>query len=117
MNLQAKLLINMDKPSNVTIQQQQQQQQQLKANPLMGNQGTFDMLQTMMNNLNMNAQNPNLGLANYNNSPSKLILSQLNSAVPISSSNIQSTLSSIILFYVGLNWLFRLLIGFFFERT
>ena len=61
MNLQTKLLL--DKP-NLTLQQQQQQQQQLKQgqNTLMGgNQGTFDMLQSMMNNLNMNTQNTNLG--------------------------------------------------------
>lgn len=58
MNLQAKLLL--DKP-NINMQQQQQQQQ-LKGNTLMGgNQGTFDMLQSMMNNLNMNSQNTNLG--------------------------------------------------------
>lgn len=55
MNLQAKLLL--DKP-NLSMQQQQQ----LKSNTLMGgNQGTFDMLQSMMNNLNMNSQNTNLG--------------------------------------------------------
>lgn len=58
MNLQAKLLL--DKPNNLS--QLQQQQQQLKGNTLMGgNQGTFDMLQSMMNNLNMNTQNTNLG--------------------------------------------------------
>jgi hypothetical protein len=55
MNLQAKLLL--DKPNLSQLQQQQ-----LKGNTLIGgNQGTFDMLQSMMNNLNMNTQNTNLG--------------------------------------------------------
>ena len=57
MNLQAKLLL--DKPNLSQLQQQQ-----LKGNTLIGgNQGTFDMLQSMMNNLNMNTQNTNLGMS------------------------------------------------------
>lgn len=84
MNLQAKLLL--DKP-NLTIQQQQQ----LKSGTLMGgNQGTFDMLQSMMNNINMNAQTTNLGINNYSNSPNKMILSGISS---LQSSTLQPGLS------------------------
>ena len=89
MNLQAKILL--EKP-NLLIQQQQQQQQQQQLkpsvlpNPLVGNQGTFDMLQSMMTNLNLtnlNNQNTNLNLNNYNSSPIKMISSQLNSATSL----------------------------------
>jgi len=79
MNLQAKLLI--DKPSLI-LQQQQQQLKQGQNTLMGGNQGTFDMLQSMMNNLNMSAQNPNANTSQaYANSPNKMLMSQLSQPV------------------------------------
>jgi len=58
------------------------------------------MLQSMMTNLNLtNLKNANANLNNYNNSPSKLILPQLNasvvsggSAAPVGSGNTAGSL-------------------------
>ncbi len=77
MNLQAKLLL--DKPN--LILQQQQQLKQGQNSLIGGNQGTFDMLQSMMNNLNMTSQNTTNPNSNYSNSPNKMLMSQLSQPV------------------------------------
>lgn len=60
--------------AQAALNAQQQQQQPLK--PLIQNQGTIDMIQTMMNLNIQNSQQAN-SLSNFANSPNKILLSQL----------------------------------------
>jgi len=84
-NMQTKLLL--EKPN--LLLQQQQQQQQIKSAGL-PNQGTFDMIQSMMTNLNLTNLN-NQNLNNYTSSPSKMILSQLSQGSSLTPQMINST--------------------------
>ncbi len=90
MNVQARLLL--DKP-NLTSQPQVPQLQPL-VKPFVNNQGTYEMIQSMMN-LNINTPSTQTPMSNFPNSPSKLLLSQLNNqGMNLPSAGMQANISN-----------------------